>query len=87
VSSTDPNLLVLFRPIPKTRYRGAVEVKRAADLYAQGWDPAPDWCRARRHGDDSEPSAARSRRHHASGRCVPLILLPRSRSWSFVTKA
>jgi hypothetical protein len=37
VSSSDPNLLVLFRPIPKTRYGGAVEVKRAADLYAQGW--------------------------------------------------
>ena len=50
------------------RYGGAVDVKRAADLYAQGWTLRQIGAELGVHCDHGEPAASSGRRHHASRR-------------------
>jgi hypothetical protein len=49
-----------------TRYVDLVDVERAAEMYAEGLDPAPDRCRVRPLGYHGQRSATQSRGHHAS---------------------
>ena len=68
------------------RYGGAVDVERAADLYAQGWT-------LRQIGAELGVTGPRSAISFAApgSPCVaavlPLIPPPHNRSWSCVTKA
>ena len=63
-----------------------MDVKRAADLYAQGRTLRQIGAELGLTATDGERSTPQGRRHHASA-VLPLIPPPRNRSWSCVTKA